>query len=219
MKINFDIDKQEILRYSGQKNGEASPLIEKLAEQYAERIKDNISPRHVCARFSLNFKENGILLSNGVLLEGEDIKKHLAGCEECYVICATVGIQADNFIRTSLALGSIYGLLADAAATTAVESYCDAVENQLRQALKGEKMYLTWRYSPGYGDFPFTQQPQILSILKADKLVGVTCNESCIMTPSKSVTAVMGIAKEKPADRGRNCDTCPNKNNCNFSCR
>lgn len=219
MKINFDVDKNEVLRYSGQKDGKATPQIEKLAESYAEKIKENISPRHIAARFNLSQMEDGVMLSNGILLKGNDIKKHLSDCDECYIICATVGIQADSFIRSSLAMGSVYGLMADAAATAAVESYCDNVENELRQQLKKEKLYLTWRYSPGYGDFPFTQQPEILSILKADRLVGVTCNDSCIMTPSKSVTAVMGIAKNKPAARDRACDTCPNKDNCNFSCR
>ncbi len=219
MKINFDVDKNEVLRYSGHKGGDVSPQISRLAAQYAEKIKDNISPRHIAARFSITEAENGVLLSNGILLKGDDIKKHLSGCGECYVICATVGVQADSFIRSSLAMGSLYGLMADAAATAAVESWCDSVENDLRNQLKKEKLYLTWRYSPGYGDFPFTQQPEILSMLKADKLVGVTCNDSCIMTPSKSVTAIMGIAKNKPSHRERACDTCPNKDNCNFSCR
>ena len=219
MKINFDIDKKEILRYSGHRGGDIPVHIDRLAEQFREKIKQNISPRHISARYSLQQVDDGVLLGNGVKLMGQDIKKHLADCDECYVICATVGIQADGFIRSSITAGSVYGLMADAAATAAVESYCDSIENSLRHQLMAEKCYLTWRYSPGYGDFPFTQQPQILAMLQADKLVGVTCNNSCIMTPSKSVTAVMGIAKTKPVDKTRSCDRCPNKDNCNFSCR
>ena len=117
------------------------------------------------------------------------------------------------------AMGSVYALVADGAATAAVEALCDSVENTLRQQLKAENKYLTWRYSPGYGDFPFTQQPEILSLLKADKMIGVSCNDSCMMIPAKSVTAVMGIAKTKPAKKTRSCDRCPNRENCDFSCR
>lgn len=219
MKINFDIDKNEILRYSGHRGNDIPSNLDRLAKQFGDKIKQNISPRHVVARYSLQHMDDGVMLGNGVKLLGQDIKKHLTGCEECYIICATVGIQADNFIRASLATGSVYGLMADAAATAAVESYCDSVETTLRLQLVDEKRYLTWRYSPGYGDFPFTQQPEILAMLQADKLVGVTCNDSCIMTPSKSVTAVMGIARTKPTDKTRSCDRCPNRDNCNFSCR
>ena len=219
MKINFDIDKNEVLRYSGHRDGQVPPHIDRLAEEMAQKIKSNIFPRHIIARYSVSIAENGVALDNGVVLLGEDIKRHLSDCDECLVICATAGIQADNFIRTNLAMGSIYGLMADAAATAAVESYCDSLETVLRLEVKNENRYLTWRYSPGYGDFPFTQQPQILAMLQAEKLVGVTCNDSCIMTPSKSVTAVMGIAKAKPATKTRSCDRCKNRDNCNFSCR
>ena len=218
MKINFEIDKNEMLRYGGHK-GEITPQLSHMADEIINKITPHLTPRYIQGRYRITAVENGIQLDTGLILQGEDIKKHLAGCDECYIICATVGTGADGFIRSMLALGSVWGLLADAAATRAVESLCDNVETQLRTSLKAENSYLTWRYSPGYGDFPFTQQPDILALLKADKTVGVTCNDSCMMIPAKSVTAVMGIAKTKPAEKTHSCDRCPNKDNCNFSCR
>ena len=219
MKINFNIDKNEALRYRGHRGGDIPPNLDKVADEVLGKIEAHITPRFVHSRFAVKQVENGVMLDNGLVLQGEDIKKHLAGCDECYIICATVGIGADNFIRTMSVMGSVYALMADGAATAAVEAVCDSVEDFLRQELKKEKLYLTWRYSPGYGDFPFTQQPDILSLLNADKLIGVSCNASCMMTPAKSVTAVMGIAKAKPRAKTRSCDRCPNKENCNFSCR
>ncbi len=219
MKINYSIDKKEVLRYRGHRGATVPSQLDGVTDEIIKKISSHITPRFVQGRFSVTQAEAGVLLENGLLLQGQDIKKHLAGCDECIIICATAGVGADTFIRTMSVTGSVYGLVADAAATAAVEAVCDSVENQLRESLKAEKRYLTWRYSPGYGDFPFTQQPDILSLLKADRLIGVTCNESCMMIPSKSVTAVMGIAKTKPADKTRSCDRCPNKENCNFSCR
>ena len=219
MKINYSIDKKEVLRYRGHKGENVSPQLDSVTDEIIKKISSYVTSRFVQGRFSVTQAEDGVLLENGLLLQGQDIKKHLVGCDECYIICATVGTGADGFIRSMLALGSVWGLLADAAATRAVESLCDNVETQLRTSLKAQNSYLTWRYSPGYGDFPFTQQPDILALLKADKTVGVTCNDSCMMIPSKSVTAVMGIAKTKPAEKTHSCDRCPNKDNCNFSCR
>ena len=215
MKINFDVDKNEVLRYSGQKDGKATPQIEKLAESYAEKIKENLSPRHIAARFNLSQMEDGVMLSNGILLKGNDIKKHLSDCDECYIICATVGIQADSFIRSSLAMGSIYGLMADAAATAAVESYCDSVENELRQQLKKEKLYLTWRYSPGYGDFPLEYQKLILQLLEAPKKIGLSMTEASMLVPTKSVTAIIGIHNIDENCQKSGCEIC-NKMDCAF---
>ncbi|MBQ3008694.1 MAG: hypothetical protein IJD80_03800 [Oscillospiraceae bacterium] len=218
--FDFDIDKREVLRYAGHKNGDLPKGLDRLTDEIIRGCKDSLMPKNVVRRYRIEMVENGVMLSDiGFMLQGNDIKKHLEGCDECYVMCATVGTGADGFIRTMLAMDTVRGMLADAAATAAVESYCDMLETRLRNQLKAENRFLTWRYSPGYGDFPFIQQPDILSLLQADKYTGVTCNESCIMIPSKSVTAIMGIASVKPVDRRSKCESCPNKENCNFSCR
>ncbi len=219
MEIKYDIDKKEVLRYRGHKGGSIPQQLDNVTDEIIEKIKEYITPRFVAGRFAIGMEENGVLLENGLLLQGQDIKKHLAGCDECYIFCATAGVGADSFIRQNTARGSLYSLVADGAATAAVEAICDSVENSLRESLRPENRWLTWRYSPGYGDFPFTQQPDILALLKADRMIGVTCNQSCMMIPAKSVTAVMGIAKTKPGEKTRSCDRCPNKENCDFSCR
>ena len=46
------------------------------------------------------------------------------------------------------------------------------------------------------GDLPITVQPDLLKILDAEKRLGITLNASYMMSPSKSVTAVIGIVKE-----------------------
>ncbi len=218
--IDFTIDKKEMLRYAGHKGDIVPSNIDKAADQVLAGCKSAVTPRSVVRRFGITEVAGGVQITGtDLILQGEDIKKHLSGCDECCIICVTAGIGADSFIRTMMAVDTVRGLLADGAATAAVESCCDIVENRLRQELKKEGKYLTWRYSPGYGDFPFTQQPDILALLQADKFIGVTCTDSCMMIPAKSVTAIMGIADKKPADRRDKCHSCPNKNNCNFSCR
>ncbi len=218
--IDFTIDKKEMLRYAGHKGDIVPANIDKAADEVLAGCKAAVTPRSVVRRFGITEVTGGVQITGtDLVLQGDDIKKHLSGCDECYIICVTAGIGADGFIRTMMAVDTVHGLLADGAATAAVESCCDTVENRLRQEVKKEGKYLTWRYSPGYGDFPFTQQPDILALLQADKFIGVTCTDSCMMIPAKSVTAIMGIAGKKPVDRRDKCQLCPNKNNCNFSCR
>ena len=69
----------------------------------------------------------------------------------------------------------------------AVENFCQI----LGEAKSGAR--LRPRFSPGYGDLPLEMQKDIFSLLGCPSNVGITLNESLIMSPSKSVTAIVGI--------------------------
>ena len=51
----------------------------------------------------------------------------------------------------------------------------------------------TGRFSPGYGDMPLDLQGDIIAILEARKWLGLTLSEAKLMSPQKSVTALIGI--------------------------
>ena len=51
------------------------------------------------------------------------------------------------------------------------------------------------RFSPGYGDVPLDAQRDIFSALDISKNLSVYLNDSLLMSPSKSVTAFVGIKK------------------------
>ena len=51
------------------------------------------------------------------------------------------------------------------------------------------------RFSPGYGDFSLTYQLDFDRILNMRNTLGITLNDALLMTPSKSITAVIGIPK------------------------
>ena len=101
----------------------------------------------------------------------------------------------------------------DAAASAAIEEVCDEAQRQI--ALELERA-LTARFSCGYGDLPLTIQPQFLSLLDAGRKIGLSASASGMLTPIKSVTAVIGILppgtdapKARPA-----CAICPLTKTC-----
>ena len=49
------------------------------------------------------------------------------------------------------------------------------------------------RISPGYGDFPLEAQRRLLPLLDGPRRSGLTLNGSLFMSPTKSVTAIVGI--------------------------
>lgn len=54
--------------------------------------------------------------------------------------------------------------------------------------------YLTGRYSPGYGDWPITVQPLVAAALDTARRAGLCVTDSNLMTPRKSVTALLGVS-------------------------
>ena len=54
-------------------------------------------------------------------------------------------------------------------------------------------MSLRPRFSPGYGDLPLTVQKEFMTLLDCAHLIGINLNESLLMSPSKSVTAIIGM--------------------------
>lgn len=74
----------------------------------------------------------------------------------------------------------------DSAASVAVESYMKALQAAISTELN---MIPTKRIAPGYGDFPLSIQKNIVELFPAS---GVTCNESYMLTPVKSMTGVTG---------------------------
>jgi len=51
------------------------------------------------------------------------------------------------------------------------------------------------RFSAGYGDFPLETQGRFFAELDCARKIGLSLTDSFLMTPTKSVTAVVGLSK------------------------
>ena len=75
-------------------------------------------------------------------------------------------------------------------------------------------LFLTERFSPGYGDSPLEMQKQVLDLLDAENKLGITLSKGYMMSPSKSITAIMGLADHPVTGRLATCDECVLKDKC-----
>jgi hypothetical protein len=74
----------------------------------------------------------------------------------------------------------------------------------------------TWRFSPGYGDLPLDIQTEFLQILDAPKRIGLNTTANNILTPRKSVTAVIGLSQGEISQGRRGCAICRMKDKCQY---
>lgn len=99
-------------------------------------------------------------------------------------------------------------LILDSCASAAVENLCDNLETDLRAEVEAEGLFLTDRFSPGYGDLPLSFQRDFCALLNAQRQIGLTVSESSLLIPRKSVTAVLGISHWPRTTRSSGCANC-----------
>lgn len=210
LEINVD----EAVRYMGYRS-EPDEIQMDMILRCRDKLESELKPAWVYRAFDLQHCEDGVsLIGTKLKFTGEDIKRHLQGCGRCILLCATASSKADELIRRAESEDIALGFMTDCLASAAVEAVCNMIEEEIAEKLSGN--YLTWRFSPGYGDFPLQIQPQIIKTLDAEKRAGVTCTESLLMIPRKSVTAVIGVS-DKPLDKGRRgCAVCNMAGRCQF---
>lgn len=86
------------------------------------------------------------------LLSGEDIRRHLQGCERCVLFGATAwGRRPTPSSARAQVDDMAKALWLDAAASAAIEEVCDEAQRQIALELE---CALTARFSCGYGDLP-----------------------------------------------------------------
>ena len=194
---NLDFD--EALRYMGCKNREAADSRTlSMMEECEKLVIENSVPRY---RYTL-------------ILKGNDIRQHLTECFGIILMCATLSGKIDALIRKTQLEDMTRAVIVNALASVAIEQLCDKAEVEIYENL--DKCYKTWRYSPGYGDFPIELQKDILTVLDAPRKIGLCTGCSMTLTPIKSVTAVTGLSHKPVSPRKRGCLSCNLRNTCQY---
>ena len=128
------------------------------------------------------------------ILAGEDVAKHLEGCTAALLLAVTLGPGVDAQIRRAGVGDIAAGVASDALGSALAEQAAEAAEAELRQWAARQGKYLTGRYSPGYGDWPLAVQPLLAAALDTARRAGLCVTENNLMTPRKSITAILGVS-------------------------
>lgn len=180
------IDRNEVLRYWGafSPTEETSALLDSCLDE----CREVFTPRVVFAKTPLAF--SGATVDMGFAsVDCPALAAHLDGCREEVVFAATVGIGIDRLIRRHSTLSPARASCLQAIGTERIEALCDAFEEKIGRE-EGETVS---RFSPGYGSLPLSLQKDIFAFLDCPRAVGISLGDSLLMTPTKSVTAIIGI--------------------------
>ncbi len=150
------------------------------------------------------------------LLKGEDIRQHVENCGQVLLLAVTLGSQMDELLRKTAVTGMDEAVILEAAANALIEQVAAQTEGELRQHYGEKGLFITPRYSPGYGDLPLETQPDLLQLLEAGKTIGLYASKEHLLTPRKSITAICGIAKTPVEGHLAGCQTCALQGTCQY---
>ena len=208
------LNTDEVLRYMGCPPEKADRALRDQVEACARELLGVVRPRWSWRETSLTLEAGGVRLEGGLLLPGEDLKAHLAGCGRAVLFCATLGAEADGLIRRAERLDMARALTLDCCASAAVEEVCDQIEAELQGKFPG--CSFPFRYSPGYGDLTLEVQGPLLDLLDAPRRAGLCATANHLLPPRKSVTAILGVAQGALEQKKRSCLGCPAQGSCQY---
>lgn len=181
------IDEKEVLRYAGDR----SPSHEtQLLLRDCIKESENAFSTKVAYRIFPIERQADRLCIGSLTIRSKSLEKNLSGCDKVILFAATAGLHIDRFIAKYARLSPSRSLMFHSIGAERVEALCDAF---CRFLTDNEGLKITRRFSPGYSDLPLSLQKDFLALLNAGNTVGIGLNDSMLLSPSKSVTAFVGI--------------------------
>ena len=204
----MELSNKEVMRYFGYRGVAADDRTVSHITELIDLFTLNVIPKNVYGIWDCQIASSDVTLG-GINVHSQNLAQHLEGCHRVVLLAATLGTEADTLIRRFSVQDMEKAVIAQAVCAAMIEAYCDTIEGELAQKPEFDGLYPTARFSPGYGDFDIVHQKDILSILNSGR-IGLTLTEGYMLIPSKSVTAIIGFAREKKCaaqDRGK-CERC-----------
>lgn len=188
---------KEAIRYLGYgRNAVDNKTLQMIHESFAE-LELVAKPKNTSLTFQANYPNSNEIQIGELNIQSKDLYKNLFGCETVVLFAATLGAEVDLQIRKYELVDLARAVVFQACAAAYLEEYIDELQVVIMKKIEIDKSYVRPRFSPGYGDFSILHQKDILRILDASKMIGLTMTDGYMLTPTKSVTAVIGVGNTK----------------------
>ncbi len=180
--------------------------------------RELIEPAAVWQAFPIReFRHERLVLADGTKIGGGPVAMVVAGATDLVVGVCTIGNAISRRISEQLnGDRRLRAMFLDDLGSWAV----DQVRQQLCRQIESEAVARAWHasasLSPGESEWSVDEQAVIFSILEAGA-IGVTLNESMVMSPVKSLSLIVGIGPRALGVEGAsNCDFCTIRERCNY---
>ena len=95
----------------------------------------------------------------------------------------------------------------DAMASAAADNMVATFHQQMKGEYNSQKKQVTLCFSPGYCDWPITDQKKLFGIFDTNELE-VELTDSCFMQPRKSISGIFGVTPSDSNPREQSYNPC-----------
>ena len=200
--LRVAIDPDEVLRFQGYQRGRdiATPDVHALLAEALETGGRLMAPRAVVRWIPARADDADTVFLDGARLAIPGVEAAWGSVEWVGAAVCTIG---DALERCSAELWEArelpLAMMVDSVGSGAVESLAEYVNDVLCQEGIAGGLRVTNRLSPGYGRWDVGDQRTLFRLCPGDT-VGVQLNAACFMTPTKSVSLLVGAGRRAHVD-------------------
>ena len=217
MEIKSIIGKDALARLLGGEEFDSIPRSTRSKIKQMKPVFEKLIEPNLCHRnMGIDSVEKGaVLLEEGQKFKSTKLSKTLKNCDEIMCYIGTLGDSIENEINRLMEekhLAQAYIL--DSMASVAADNMVGTFHQQMKDVYNNQSKQVTLCFSPGYCDWPITDQKKLFGIFDSDELE-VELTDSCFMKPRKSISGIFGITPpdSNPREQSYNpCSECSRRN-------
>ncbi len=143
--------------------------------------------------FSISALKNELLIGDTLFSPGKTVVSELVHSVEIALFVATAGAEVTNRCRELYKAGdTLTGFVLDTLGSMVAEKAAEKLADIIEREVSAQGWQVSVAFSPGYCDWNVAEQQLLFSFFPRD-FCGVTLSPSCLMSPVKSVSGVIGI--------------------------
>ncbi len=192
-RLSFDLG--EALRLMGYGDYAPSDYVRSLIDKILDDLRSVVKPHFGYVLLDGYVKGNDRVVVGDVELAPGRIITHAMKGADCYALfTATIGGGFDEYCKNYKEAGDMVGaLIADTLGSVLAEAVVAVLVDTLSKNVEGRGWRISNNYSPGYCDWPLSDQKRLFSLLPADGRTGISLTGSCLMLPVKSVSGIIAV--------------------------
>jgi hypothetical protein len=201
------LDIVHALGYAGGDEPEYLPAMIDEALEAAQPLLDVRCGFRIFAGADVSLSWFDVTCRSTKLNTGRIIASRLRRSTSLACFAATIGSTLETESQRIMAEGDMMGgFIFDTIGSAYAEAAAEWIEENIAGVADINGEHITNRYSPGYCDWPVSEQHLLFSLLPAG-FCGIALTESALMLPIKSVSGIIGIGTEVTHEQYQ-CSVC-----------
>lgn len=156
---------------------------------------------------------HSILCDAPFTLKGQQMTEYLSSAAMLFAAAVTIGMDAEKAIdKYYMNKDYEMGMALDCAATIATVQVAEALTKYIGEIAEPKGYKLSWRVSPGMGDWPQSQERDAAKAAHGED-IGLGLTAGGMVTPRKSIVALFGL-QYTGSSCGGSCSGCAFAGHC-----